>query len=173
MAPMFNTSAGHWDESYPGNREENIIGPRPAGNGRGPARELARVYECLLNRGRVPNAPPEGMRSKILTRQTIEAMTARHRVNMLDLTFNKRIDWGLGFIINSAHYGENPPYGFGPHASARTFGHAGSQSSIAFADPERHLAAAILFNGMPGEPQHQLRIDEVLRCIYDDLQLSN
>lgn len=139
-----------------------LASPRPSGSIRGPVRELARFYQSLLNRDTTLLAP-----------QTIEAMTARHRVNTLDKTFNAIIDWGLGLMINSSIYG-NPttPYQFGPHASRRTFGHSGNQSSVAFADPEHHLVAALVFNGLPGEARHQIRVREVLTALYQDLKLG-
>jgi CubicO group peptidase (beta-lactamase class C family) len=137
--------------------------PRPSGSMRGPARELGRFYETLLRRGR-----------GILSPQAVEAMTARHRVNTLDKTFGAVIDWGLGFMINSSIYG-NPqtPYQFGPHASPRTFGHSGNQSSVAFADPDNALVAVVIFNGMPGEVPHQTRIRAVLTALYEDLTLAS
>ena len=62
---------------------------------------------------------------------------------MYDITFRHIIDWGLGFLLNSNQYGPDTlPYGYGPHASYRTFGHNGHQSATAFADPERQLVVA-------------------------------
>ncbi|MDB5323934.1 MAG: pbpE 2 [Phycisphaerales bacterium] len=136
--------------------------PRPSGSLRGPARELGRFYEVMLRRGR-----------GILSPQAVEAMTARHRVNTLDKTFGAVIDWGLGFMINSAIYGRvETPYQFGPWASPRTFGHSGNQSSAGFADPEKGVVAAVMFNGMAGEVRHQARMRETLGAIYEDLDLA-
>ncbi len=134
---------------------------RPGGNGRGPIRELGRFYEMLLDGGQ-----------KIIWPQTVEAITARHRVGMFDHTFKHILDWGLGFIPNNNQYGvETVPYGYGPHASWRTFGHSGFQSSVAFADPKHHLAVAIVFNGTPGDAAHDRRIRSVLTELYEDLNL--
>ncbi len=138
---------------------------RPGGSGYGPARELARFYEMLLNNGEL-----NGIR--IIEPQTVALFTDRHRVNMFDHSFKHIIDWGLGFIPNSAKYGKDTvPYGYGPHASDQAFGHSGYQSSVAFADPAHNLAAAIIFNGMPGNAAHHKRINNVLAAIYTDLQL--
>jgi CubicO group peptidase (beta-lactamase class C family) len=99
-------------------------------------------------------------------------MTARHRVGMFNQTFKHVMDWGLGFIVNSNQYGaDTVPYGYGPHASWRTFGHSGYQSSVAFADPKNELAVAIVFNGTPGEAAHDRRVRGVLRGLYEDLGL--
>jgi len=139
----------------------------PAAGARGPASQLGAFYEMLLRRGTTPAG------DVLLLPQTVEAITARHRAGMLDHTFKQVVDWGLGFIINSAIYGsEMVPYGYGPHASARTFGHGGSQSSAAFADPEFGLAVAVIFNGMPGEIAHTRRIHATLGALYEDLGLS-
>src|SRR5690349_1571931 len=79
-----------------------------------------------------------------------------------DHSFGQVVDWGLGFLINSARYGAMAdPYGYGKHASDATFGHGGMQSSAGLGDPENKIAAAIIFNGLPGEPKHQKRINDV------------
>lgn len=146
-------------------REAHVVGCSPGGNGRGPMRELGRFYEMLLDRGRGPRGP-------ILSPQTVEALTAPHRVGMYDHTFKHKLDWGLGFIVNSEHYGADmPPYGYGRHASRRTFGHSGFQSSVGFADPVHGLAVTLAVNGNPGEPRHTERFRGLTEAIYEDLGL--
>lgn len=139
---------------------------RPGGSGYGPIRELGRFYEMLLKGGELNGA-------RVIEPETIDLFTARHREDMHDKSFDHVIDWGLGFIPNSAHHGlETVPYGFGPHASEQAFGHSGYQSSIGFADPEHDLAVGIVFNGMPGEAAHHQRIYGVLGALYSDLGLA-
>jgi CubicO group peptidase (beta-lactamase class C family) len=139
---------------------------RPSGSGHGPIRELGRFYEMLLAGGTLNG-------HRIISPQTVEALVARHRVGMFDQTFKHVMDWGLGFVINSNQYGaETVPYGYGPHASSRTYGHSGYQSSSAFADPEKGLAVAMVFNGTPGEVAHDRRIREILTALYEDLGLE-
>jgi len=146
-------------------REAHVVGCSPGGNGRGPMRELGRFYEMLLNRG-------HGPQGKILTPQSVEALTTPNRVGMHDHTFKHKLDWGLGFICNSEHYGAAmPPYGYGRHASRRTFGHSGFQSSVAFADPVHGLVVAVVVNGNPGEPRHTERFVKFTEAIYEDLGL--
>jgi len=48
-----------------------------------------------------------------------------------------------------------------------TFGHGGKESSTGFADPERGLAVALVFNGKPGEPKHDRRLKQVLGAVYE------
>lgn len=145
---------------------EKLVAPSPGGNALGPARELARVYSMLAAGGEL-----DGRR--ILTPQTVEAVVARHRVGLVDQSFKARLDWGLGVIVNSAHYGEaDTPYGYGPHAGPRTFGHSGAQSSVGFCDPDAGLVAAIVVNGMSGKTAHRERFERLLEALYEDLALT-
>jgi CubicO group peptidase (beta-lactamase class C family) len=145
---------------------ERCITINPGGNGYGPVRELGRFYEMLLGRGVF-----QGRR--ILLPQTVETLTSRQRVEMIDATFLHVVDWGFGFIVNSKRYGSDTvPYGYGHFASERTFGHSGYRSSTAFADPEQGLAVALVFNGTPGNDQHERRIRTALDAVYRDLGLA-
>lgn len=144
---------------------ERLVRPSPAGGGRGPVRELGRFYEMLLGRGRLGGA-------RILSPQSVEALTARHRVGMFDHTFRVKMDWGLGFIPDSSHYGGEVPYAYGPHCSPRTFGHSGMRSSTGFADPEHGLAVGLAFNSLAGDAAHQARMTRVLGALYEDLGLA-
>lgn len=144
----------------------SVVGCSPGGNGWGPIRELGRFYEMLLRRGTGPAG------ERVLSPQTIEAMTTPHRVGMLDHTFQQKLDWGLGFITDSKHYGESlVAYGYGDHASRRTFGHSGYQSSVGLADPEHDLVIALVTNGNPGEMAHTKRARSLLNALYEDLGL--
>lgn len=139
---------------------------RPSGSGHGPMRELGRFYEMLWAGGSLNGR-------RILSPQSAEAIVARHRTGMYDLTFRRVIDWGLGFVLNSNQYGAaTVPYGYGPYAGANTYGHGGSQSSSAFADPENGLVAAIVCNGTPGEAAHDQRMRRIHAAIYNDLGLG-
>jgi len=164
IAPMWNTEKAP-PEPYGWDTEERSTRPHPGGNGYGPLHELGRFYEMLLARGSF-----EGRR--LLLPQTVELFTSRQREGMVDATFKHPIDWGLGFILNSNHYGAaTVPYGYGPHASPSTFGHSGNRSSTAFADPVHQLAVALAFNGLPDNERHERRIRAVLGAIYEDLGL--
>jgi CubicO group peptidase (beta-lactamase class C family) len=147
--------------------EQECADARPSGNGRGPIHELGRFYEMLLllhTRNGV----------RIVSPQTVEAVTARHRSGVRDMTFKHIIDWGLGFIIDSKQYGQpTVPYGYGPHASPRTFGHGGYESANAFADPEHRLVVAWVCNGMPGNKSHQQRNRAINAAVYEDLNLTD
>jgi len=147
--------------------EAACTNPRPSGSGHGPMRELARFSQMLLSHGELDG-------NRILRPQTVEALVARHRAGMFDHTFKHVLDFGLGFVLNSNQYGiDAVPYGYGPHALPRTFGHSGMQSSCAFADPENELAVAIVFNGTPGEAAHDRRLRAVLAAMYEELGIVN
>ena len=139
--------------------------PSPGATLRGPIRELGRFYEMLLNEG-------DSERGRILSPQTVAAMTARHRVGEFDLTLAHIVDFGLGVIVDSNRYGlETVPYGYGKYCSPRTFGHGGAQSSQGWCDPEVGLVVAYFFNGRPGEAQHNRRSRKLNEAIYADLGL--
>ncbi|MSQ08090.1 MAG: class A beta-lactamase-related serine hydrolase [Dehalococcoidia bacterium] len=150
---------------------------RPGSTLRGPARDLGLFYEALLtgmNAFPVSEAlgGPGRVASGALSPASATEITSRQRTGMLDETFNHVMDWGLGVIIDSKQYGPGVPYGFGQHASPRTFGHGGSQSSLGFADPEHGLVVAAIFNGLPGEARHDRRVKRVTAAIYEDLGLA-
>lgn len=146
--------------------EARLVVPSPGGNGCGPIRELARLYLMLAAGGVVGDR-------RLLRRETVEALAARHRVGMVDATFRARLDWGLGVIVNSAHYGEpEMPYGYGPFAGPRTYGHSGARSSTAFADPEAGLVVALAVNGMPTDEAHRRRFERLTAALYRDLALD-
>ena len=179
IAPMYDTAARASASASPtevaartrpvateATAEARLVVPSPGGNGCGPLRQLARFYQMLASGGRF-----EGRR--LLRRETVEALSARHRVGMIDATFRARLDSGLGVIVNSAHYGEpDAPYGYGPFAGARTYGHSGARSSTAFCDPESGLVVALAVNGMPGDDDHRRRFERLTTALYQDLGLA-
>ena len=146
--------------------KEQCLRCSPGGSGRGPMRELAVFYEMLLNDG-------EQSGTRILKPETVAEFTRPQRVGKFDETFKHKMDWGLGFILDSKRYGEQTvPYGYGKSCSTRTFGHGGFQSTAGFADPEHGLVVAVGFNGTPGEPKHTKRIRDFATAIYLDLGLA-
>ena len=130
----------------------------PGANGHGPIRELGRFYEMLLRKGANGTA-------RLLSPQTVDAMTACHRFNVPNYGGDTPAPpWGLGLALNGVLYGD--------HASRRTFGHGGAESSVAFCDPERDLVVAMVFNGRPKSQENTDRIHDVSTAIYEDLRLA-
>jgi CubicO group peptidase (beta-lactamase class C family) len=131
----------------------------PGGGGRGPMRELARIYELLVLRGEY-----RGVR--LLSPQTVEALTARHRVGLFDESFRVPMDYALGYQVDVASMGR--------HCSPRAFGHGGNMSSMAFGDPERGVAVGIVCNGMPERRSvHYRRLEEIATAVYEDLGIGS
>lgn len=166
LGPVWDTSGRGEPRERNWATEERNTRPSPGGNGRGTLRDLGRFYEALsaggVHAGR-----------RLLTPQTVEALTARHRVGMFDHTFQHTLDWGLGFIPDNNHYGADTiPYGYGRHASRRTFGHSGFRSSVGLADPTHGLVVALAFNGTPENEPHRQRMKAALEAIYEDLGLA-
>lgn len=139
----------------------------PGANSRGPVRELGRFYNCLLKRGELES-------QRILSEESVELLTTRHREGLYDQTLFHTVDFGLGVILDSNRYGaDTVPYGYGPYCSESTFGHGGSQSSIGFADSASDLVACYVANCRIGEPRHQKRNREIVSAIYRDLGLND
>ena len=139
----------------------------PGSNTRGPIRELGRFYEMLLLRD------GESSTGRVLSPQSVAALTARHRVGEFDQTLGHVIDFGLGVIVDSNRYGlDTVPYGYGRDCSPRTFGHGGAQSSQGWCDPEAGLVVAYYFNGRAGEGQHQRRAKAFNDAIWSDIGLA-
>ena len=134
---------------------------RPGSSGWGPIHELGRFYEMLLNRGELSV-------HRVLSAESVGALTFRHRAGMFDETFKQRIDWGLGFLLQSPQPSGELPYGYSEYSSPGTFGHGGAESSGAFCDPERGLVVAYVFNGQPGEARHHERRKALVAAIYED-----
>lgn len=136
------------------------------GNIRGPVSQLGLFLEMLLRQGQLSNS------SDYLSPTTVNRLLMRHRTGLFDQTLQHVIDFGLGIIRDSKHYGpETVPYGFGKDCSSESFGHGGSQCSIGFCDPERALVVAWSANGFCGEGQHQRRNRMINDAIYKDLGL--
>lgn len=163
IAVMYDTDGGVPGEQEDLTRRESVTCCRPGGNGRGPASDFLGFYEEMRRM-------VEG-EDGLLRAETARMLVAPHRVGMLDKTFRQTIDWGLGFMRQSDHYAPGKvPYQFGSYASRNAFGHCGNQSTAAFCDPDHHLCAVLLFNGMPGEEKHQARMRAALDALYLDLE---
>ena len=161
LAFVYDTTEGMLRPKEGWNGLEGFTRCRPGGSARGPVRELARFYQALLNGG-----------AGVLRPDTVKLMTSRQRTGMFDETFQFKMDWGLGFIINSNRDGFQMPYSYGRYASPETFGHSGNQASCAFADPKHDLVVAWACNGLPGERKHQQRQRAINNAIYEDLGLT-
>ena len=136
----------------------------PGSSLRGPVRELGRFMEFLMRGGGGGNGV------EYVNRATVSAMTERRRIGQYDQTLQHVVDFGLGVICDSKRYGmETVPYGFGRWSSEGSYGHGGSQCSLAMCDPSRGLVVAWAANGFCGEGQHQRRNRMIQDGVYRDL----
>ncbi|MFN8102936.1 MAG: serine hydrolase domain-containing protein [Acidimicrobiia bacterium] len=142
------------------NEDAGLTWLSPGGCGRGPAHDLGRFYEMVVGRG-------ERAGVRIVSPQTIEALTAVARIGLPDLLISMGgedarwgadIPWSLGFVPASLD--------FGPHASHRAVGHAGHASSVGYCDPEHGLAVAMVTNGLAGFERAAARMTAVNSAIY-------
>lgn len=143
------------------NTDEGLRWISPGGCGRGPAHGLGRFYEMILGRG-------ERNGVRLLSPQTVEALTSVHRFGVSDLV--------SGFGMPHPKWGSEPPWclgfasqeaDFGPRASFRAVGHSGHSSSTAFCDPEYGLVVAFVTNGLPGFSKNAARMLAVTEAIYE------
>ena len=136
----------------------------PGSNGRGPATQLLRIFECLMLGG----IGRDGTR--ILQQQTVDMITKRRRIGMYDVVQGVLCDWSLGLFVKTVDSG---PQITGHHSSRETYGHGGSQSSVGFVDPKHKLAVMIVCNTRPGPKHHFERMCEISSAIYADLGLAD
>jgi CubicO group peptidase (beta-lactamase class C family) len=164
IAPLYDTEQGGAPHDSTG--ALHLTRPSPGANAVGPMAQLGHLYAALLAGGAADG-------HHILGKQTVEALVARHRVGLWDHTFRHHLDWGLGLIVNSGYHGEETsPYGYGPHASLRAFGHSGYRSGVGFADPEHGLVVCLWVNGTPEDEAHRRRFHAVTAAVYEDLGIA-
>ena len=77
-------------------------------------------------------------------------------------------------IMRQLHHGGGTHlYGYGPHASPRSFGHAGFRTTLAFCDPEAALVVTCSWNGMVADDRvHSDRQNALCAAVYEDLGLA-
>ncbi|MFI4976958.1 MAG: serine hydrolase domain-containing protein [Caulobacterales bacterium] len=157
------------DGSFAPDAPEQLMHVMPGGNGRGPMNQLARLLELLRRGGELGGV-------RLLSAQTVEAMTARHRCGLPDASWEQeKLDWGLGLTLDSRihHGGATHLYGYGPHASPRAYGHSGFRTTLAACDPEHDLVIACSWNGMVADDHiHSDRQNALCGAIYEDLGLA-
>jgi len=141
---------------------DEVMAVVPGSNGRGPASQLLRIFECLMLGGVGRNG------RRILQKETVDIFTARRRIGMYDVVQGVLCDWSLGLFVRT---GDGPQI-TGNHSSAQTYGHGGSQSSVGFCDPEHRLSVVIVCNTRPGPKHHYERMCSIATAVYEDLGLD-
>ena len=118
------------------NDERFLTGIVPSGNIVATAAETARFFQLLLNGGEL-----DGVR--IFEPRTLHRATQETSHWEADGVIGLPIRYGLGFMLGAdvlSLYG---------HSTPRAFGHLGFTHLLAWADPDRELAVAMLTAGKP------------------------
>lgn len=109
----------------------------PAGNLMTTARELSLFFQVLLDGGVAPNG------RRLFEARTIRRATSEQSYLEFDFTLVLPFRYGMGFMLGDDWFSI-----FGPD-TPHAFGHIGFSNIIAWADPDRGVAATILTTGKP------------------------
>lgn len=131
--------------------------PLPGAGVWGPVRDLRAVGELLLNRGTLGG-------DRVIAPASVEALTATHWPgtpyrSVVDTDFA----YGLGVMTQ--------PLVLGRRCSARTYGHAGGNTSSLLVDPLFDLVVAVYWNGRQNDVKTIARRYALVRALYTDLGL--
>ncbi|HEY8152952.1 MAG TPA: serine hydrolase domain-containing protein [Myxococcota bacterium] len=129
-----------------------LTGIVPSANVVTTAEELSAFYQCLLDGGALGGV-------RVFDPRTVRHASAEQNHWELDFTLGLPIRYGLGFMLGGSPaslYGLDNP---------QAFGHLGLSNVIAWADPERDLAAALLNSGKPILSTHVVRLVELMVAI--------
>jgi CubicO group peptidase (beta-lactamase class C family) len=113
-----------------------LTGVVPSANVVTTASELARFYQLLLDGGEL-----DGVR--VFDPRTVRRATCEQSYLEVDLTFGLPVRYAMGFMLGGDWLSV-----YGPD-TRHAFGHLGFTNILAWADPERDLAAALLTSGKP------------------------
>lgn len=136
----------------------------PSHGGYTNARDLARFYSGLLDRLGVLPADDDELDADAPDDVSLRAFTSIARPRVYDEVLQRECTYGLGFMTRLDEHA------FGERCSDSAFGHSGNVgTSFAFADPERSLTVAVVFNGLVGHEAAFLRRRALVNTLYQDL----
>lgn len=120
--------------------------PMPAGGLFSCARDLARIYQMVLNEGALDG-------HRYLKAETLKLMTSNQLGDMPKVSFADGMHMGLGFHI------VNTPQGVTESLTPGSFGHGGAYGTQAWIDPTRGLGIVLLIQraGLPNSDQSEMR----------------
>lgn len=142
----------HGSSSFPG----WFRGTRswPGISGLGTAADVARFFALTLE-------VFQGRRPDLLSGAVGSSLVAPWRVGLRDEARGDDLSWGLGFVVDQRLFGRK--------SSPGVFGHTGFRgSSVAFADPELGLAAAVLYDTAAPGASSMLRLAGTVKALYED-----
>jgi len=134
------------------NEPRFLTGVVPAGNVVATANDMSRYFQLLLDGGVL-----DGVR--VFDERTVRRATLEHSYLELDLTLGIPFRYGMGFMLGADWFSPYGPY------TRKAFGHIGFTNIVAWADPERRVAAAILTSGKPFLYPELYYLFELLRQI--------
>jgi len=124
------------DVSALGNDPRYLTGIVPSGNVVATANELSRFYQLLLNGGEL-----DGVR--VFEPRTVRRAVAEQSYLEFDLSLAMPVRYGMGFMLGGKYLSF-----YGPDTE-NAFGHIGFINVMGWADPDRHLAVALMTSGKP------------------------
>ena len=124
----------------------------PAANVVATAHDLSAFYECLLEGGRAGAL-------ELFDPRTVRRATAEQSYLEFDFTLGLPFRYGMGFMLGAEWFSLYGPY------TRLAYGHVGFTNIVAWADPERRIAAAIMTSGKPTLYPELYWLFEVLRRI--------
>jgi CubicO group peptidase (beta-lactamase class C family) len=119
-----------------GNDPRFLTAVVPSANVIATANELSRFYQLLLRGGTLDGV-------HIFEPRTVQRATSEQSYLELDFTLGLPFRYGMGFMLGADWLS---PYG---PDTRHAFGHVGFTNIVAWADPERDVAAALTTSGKP------------------------
>ncbi|MBI4516484.1 MAG: beta-lactamase family protein [Deltaproteobacteria bacterium] len=113
-----------------------LTGIIPSANIIATANELSRFYQLLLNGGELDGV-------HIFEPRTVRRATSEQSYLEMDFTLGFPFRYGMGFMLGAKLFSL-----YGPDTE-HAYGHLGFTNIVAWADPERQVAAALMTSGKP------------------------
>ncbi|HCL25388.1 MAG TPA: serine hydrolase [Dehalococcoidia bacterium] len=135
------------------NRPEVHTAVLPAGGGIATARGLAKFYAMMAGGGTLDGVVT-------LKPETVAEVT-KQQSEGLDHTLDRQVVRSLGLSLG------DPRSATPGNESIRTFGHAGSGTSIGWANPDTGLAMAYITNGFRAEVSNTPRLAAISQAVQD------
>jgi CubicO group peptidase (beta-lactamase class C family) len=135
------------------NRPEVHTAVLPAGGGIATARGLARFYAMMAGGGTL-----DGVTT--MKPETVAAVTEQQSEG-LDHSLDRQVKRSLGLSLG------DPRSAAPGKEDIRTFGHAGSGTSVGWANPDSGLAFAYITNGFRAEATNTPRLAEISQAVVD------
>ncbi|MEU6486652.1 serine hydrolase domain-containing protein [Streptomyces sp. NPDC046887] len=150
-----------WPNQWMSNRRGYRQAVIPSAGVSGTAAQLARFYQMLLEGGTLDG-------TRILLPESIAEARKPSNDGETDASLKRPVRWAHGFMLGGP--GADPRHlsgVMGSRSDRGTFGHAGTTSSVVWADPTRELVFAYLSNIQPQFGAGIGRLREVSDLVLD------